>query len=87
VSAVLLILAIAAVSAVVVLVSPTRCCARCKGERVTRHRWTGKIIGCPRCKGTGRHYRRGAVLVHRGYHALRAAHAGRHDPVSPEPKE
>ena len=58
-------LAAAAVTVLVLLVSPTRKCARCKGERVTRHRITKRLMGCPRCKGTGRHYRRGAILVHR----------------------
>ena len=48
-----------------VLAAPLRRCARCKGERVTRSRLTSRLIGCPRCKGTGRHYRRGAVLLHR----------------------
>lgn len=50
---------------VVVLASPTRKCARCKGERVTRNRLTRRLMGCPRCRGTGRHYRRGAILLHR----------------------
>jgi hypothetical protein len=58
-------LAIVAIAVLVVLVSPTRQCIRCKGERVTRHRLTKRLMGCPRCKGTGRHYRRGATLVHR----------------------
>lgn len=62
---ILLILAILVVSVAVVLVSPTRVCARCHGERITRHHFTGSIIGCPRCQATGRHYRRGATFVHR----------------------
>lgn len=70
---VLAVLAVVAVCLAVVLVSPTRRCTRCKGQRVTYSRWTGKLISCPRCRGTGRHPRRGAVTVHRGYHALRAA--------------
>ena len=53
------------VAVVVVLASPTRTCPRCKGKRVTRNRLTKRRIGCPRCQGTGRHYRRGAVLLHR----------------------
>jgi hypothetical protein len=44
---------------------PERRCVRCKGTRVSRHRITKRLTGCPRCKGTSRHYRRGAVLVHR----------------------
>jgi len=62
---ILAVLAITAVTVLVLLVSPTRRCRRCKGERVTRHRLTKRLMGCPRCKGTGRHYRRGATLVHR----------------------
>ncbi len=54
-----------AVCVLVVLASPTRACVRCKGERVTRHRLTNRLMGCPRCKSTGRHYRHGAVLLHR----------------------
>jgi hypothetical protein len=58
-------LAILAGWVAIVLASPTRRCARCKGERVTRNRLTKRLMGCPRCKSTGRHYRRGAVLMHR----------------------
>ena len=53
------------ISAGLVLVSPTRRCRRCNGQRVTRHRWTGRIIRCPRCGGHGRHKRLGATAVHR----------------------
>jgi len=52
-------------AAVLVLISPTRRCARCKGELVCRSRWTGRLGGCKRCRGTGRHYRHGATLVHK----------------------
>jgi hypothetical protein len=48
-----------------VLAAPTRRCARCKGERVARSWLTGRMGGCKRCRATGRHFRRGAVLVHR----------------------
>jgi len=58
-------LAALAVAVVVVLASPTRRCTRCKGERVTRNRLTKRLMGCPRCRGTGRHYRRGAIRLHR----------------------
>ena len=54
-----------AVAVGVVLASPTRSCVRCKGKRVTRRRVTKRLVGCPRCKGTGRHYRHGAILLHR----------------------
>ena len=54
-----------AVHVLVVLVSPTRRCGRCHGKRVTESRWTGRIIRCPRCYGTGRQFRFGATIVHR----------------------
>jgi hypothetical protein len=54
-----------AVWVAVVLASPERTCVRCKGERISRNRWTNRLIGCPRCKGTGMHYRRGATLLHK----------------------
>ena len=59
-----LILAGLAITAAAVLVSPTRRCLRGKGQRVTRHRLTNRLMGCPGCRGTGRYYRRGAILVH-----------------------
>jgi DnaJ-class molecular chaperone len=62
---VLFLLAAVAVWFVVVLVSPTRKCSRCKGELVARNRWTGRLAGCRKCRGTGRHYRLGATWVHR----------------------
>jgi hypothetical protein len=57
---VLVILGLAAFYALIVLVSPTKACGSC-----ARHRGP-----CPRCKGTGRRFRPGARLVHRG--AVRA---------------
>jgi hypothetical protein len=57
---VLAILGLAALYALFVLVSPTKACSSC-----ARHRGP-----CPRCKGTGRRFRLGARLVHRG--AVRA---------------
>jgi hypothetical protein len=58
-------ISVLAVWAAVVLISPERRCVRCHGERVTRSRWTSRLMGCPRCGGTGQHYRRGATLLHR----------------------
>lgn len=55
----------AAVVVLMLLASLTRCHVRCKGTRVTRHRLIKRLMGCSRCKGTGRHYRRGASLLHR----------------------
>lgn len=66
-------LAVLAVAALVVLASPVRTCVRCKGERVARKRLTGRLGPCRRCRGTGQHYRRGAVLIHRARWALRKA--------------
>ena len=48
-----------------VLASPVHRCPRCHGKRVTMSRISRRRIGCPRCKVTGRTYRRGAVLLHR----------------------
>jgi hypothetical protein len=67
----LIIIGVLLTGIVVVTVSPTRKCRRCHGERVTRHRWTGKIIRCPRCDGRGRHPRFGAAVVHRMRRAIR----------------
>ena len=66
-------LAVLAVAVLVVLASPVRTCVRCKGERVARHRLTGRLGPCRRCRGTGQHYRRGAVLIHRARWTLRKA--------------
>ena len=61
-------LAAAAVWAAFVFVSPTRACGACA-------RYRGP---CPRCKGTGRRWRLGARLVHRGaVKALRRRRGGR----------
>jgi hypothetical protein len=70
---VLVVLGVLAVIAAFVLISPTRVCARCHGQRMTKSRWNGRLIPCPRCKAQGVSYRRGAVIVHRAYQALRAA--------------
>jgi hypothetical protein len=53
---VLVILGLLAAYAVLVLIFPTRACASC-----ARHRGP-----CPRCNGSGRRFRLGARLVHRG---------------------
>ena len=53
---VLVILGLAAFWALFVLVSPTKACGSC-----ARHRGP-----CPRCGGSGRRFRLGARLVHRG---------------------
>jgi hypothetical protein len=56
--------------------SPTRRCRRCKGKRIVRSRWRQRIIACPKCRTTGRHYRLGAVTVHRFINAARAERDG-----------
>ena len=66
-----------AVAAVVVAASPTRDCRRCGGKRVIRTALTRRTRPCPRCHGTGRHYRRGAVLVHRVIQAVQAERRNR----------
>ncbi len=62
----LLLLASGAGRVLLLLVSPTRNCTWCKGTlRAQKHRYWGRAAGCPRCRVTGRHYRLGAVTVHR----------------------
>ena len=46
------------------LVKPDKACRRCGGWCQKAKRRRNKA--CPRCKGTGRHFRLGAPLVHRG---------------------
>jgi len=53
---VLVLLGLLCAYALFLLVSPTRACGSCM-----KHRGP-----CPRCKGTGRRFRPGARLVHRG---------------------
>jgi hypothetical protein len=60
----------------IVTVSPIGGCGKCGGTRVVERRAgvarRKSVRPCPRCKATGRAYRRGAVLVHR----LLREHAG-----------
>lgn len=56
--------------ALFIAVSPIGRCRRCRGARVVTRR-KGKRP-CPRCKGAGRAYRRGAVVAQR----LLREHAG-----------
>jgi hypothetical protein len=65
-----------ALYAVVCAISPTCACGRCGGKRVTRTHLTQRTIPCPKCRATGRHYRPGAVIVHR---IIRAVLAERRD--------
>lgn len=55
-------LAIAAGYALFLLVRPTRACRSCGGWGAKGHR----RAYCTRCSGTGRRFRLGARLVHRG---------------------
>lgn len=60
----LTVLAIAAGYGLFVLASPTWGCRKCSGwGSRTRRR---KVSACGRCKGTGKVFRPGARLVHRG---------------------
>jgi DnaJ-class molecular chaperone len=61
----LVFLAIAAGYALFVLVRPAGSCRKCSGwgARAGRRR---KVSACGRCGGTGRTFRPGARLVHRG---------------------
>ncbi len=69
---VLLGVGLLAAYAVFLAAAPTRRCRRCGGKRIVRTRWRQRIIACPRCHSTGRHYRLGAVTVHRFINATRA---------------
>jgi DnaJ-class molecular chaperone len=62
VTQVLLILALAAGYAVFLLIRPTRTCRSCGGWGAKGRR----RAACHRCGGTGRRFRLGARLVHRG---------------------
>ena len=53
----LVVLGLLAGYALFVLVSPMKACGSCQGHR-------GRP--CPRCAGTGRRFRLGARLIHRG---------------------
>ncbi len=62
---ILAVFAVLLLYALLTLARPTRRCRRCKGKRVTRSRITRRLMPCPRCHGTGRHYRRGGTAIHR----------------------
>lgn len=60
----LMFLAVVAGYGLFVLVSPTGACRKCSGwGSRKRHR---KVSACGRCKATGKTFRPGARLVHRG---------------------
>lgn len=62
----LVVLGVIVVWALTCLVSPTCRCPRCGGGKAEQGR--RGMRPCPRCKGTGRAYRRGARLVHKAVH-------------------
>jgi hypothetical protein len=74
-----ILLAIAAITgrALFTLASPVGRCRRCHGKRIIRTRLTHRIRKCPRCRGTGRAFRLGAVLTHRIAWSLLGDHARR----------
>ena len=61
---ILIVLAFAAGYVAFTLVKPEKNCGKCNGwgQRTGRRRRKA----CPRCRGTGKHFRLGAPLVHRG---------------------
>jgi hypothetical protein len=65
----LVVLGLAAAYALLLLVSPMKACGAC-----ARH--PGRP--CPRCQGTGRRFRIGARLVHRGMVKARRRSRDRH---------
>lgn len=70
----LIVLGLVAAYGLFTLVSPTKACGACQ-------RYRGRP--CPRCKGTGRRFRIGARLVHRG--AVKARRQARVRRVSRRP--
>lgn len=60
---VLLIIGVAAGYTVFLLIRPTTSCRSCGGWGAKGGR---RRSACPRCQGTGRTFRLGARLVHRG---------------------
>ncbi len=64
VHAALVILAAVVFYALFTLISPDRACPKCSGwgQRTRRRR----SRACPKCKATGRTFRPGAGLVHKG---------------------
>ena len=75
----LILLGFAALAVYVAVVAkwPTGRCRRCKGKRVIKHWFTRKYVACPRCRATGRQYRRGATAVHRFIQIIKAERAER----------
>ncbi len=61
-SQVLIVLALAAGYTLFLFIRPTRTCRRCRGWGAKGRRRSY----CTRCGGTGRRFRLGARLVHRG---------------------
>jgi DnaJ-class molecular chaperone len=61
----LILLAIAAGYGAFVMVFPSRPCRKCSGwgQKAGRRR---RVAACGRCKGTGRTFRPGARLLHKG---------------------
>ena len=64
---VLLGIAALAVYVLIVLAHPTKRCGRCHGHGLVMPKpgKRGRPKPCTRCKRTGRHYRLGAVAIHR----------------------
>lgn len=63
---VLELIAVGAVRALVLVLSPIRRCSWCKGTlRARKHRYWGPVTGCRKCKGYRKHYRFGAATVHK----------------------
>jgi len=53
------------VRVLVVLVSTTGRCRKCRGRKITTSRDGTRARTCPRCKGAGRRPRVGSALIHR----------------------
>jgi hypothetical protein len=53
----------AAIWLALLIVHPVHRCPRCRGRKVTQA--GTRFEPCKRCKGTGKAYRRGAIVTHR----------------------
>ena len=65
-TALLIILAAVVVYAMLALVKPKKQCGKCGGWGNRKKRIRRRCSACGRCGGTGRQFRPGARLVHKG---------------------
>ena len=68
---VLVVLALGLDYVALTLVKPKKRCGKCSGWGLRAKRRRRRAVACKRCKGTGRQFRPGAVLAHKGVVAAR----------------